>query len=130
MKQLNEQVALHFILQRMHEKIGEGETYERFLSRNNLLAGSELANTENKRPAFEGSKVMMTDEQYARLEMYYSKDDLRRIYDKLDSFLGNKKNKHYKCHYSAINNWVIDAVLGGKNYTPLDQEVPHWNQGD
>lgn len=126
MKRLDVEKSLHFILSKIYVKQNDSEMdYNEWLFDKGLLAGDETL-SEEKIEVYE--KVFLTQKELDKLRLYYTEDELNRIFDKLSNYLKNRTKRPYKSHYSAMNTWVIEDVLGFKREEPLPKEVGHWNE--
>jgi hypothetical protein len=64
--------------------------------------------------------VRMAEEEYGKLVAQYGKESTDAFIEKLSTYKG-ATGKKYKSDYLAILNWVIDAVLNGRNGTQIMQ---------
>lgn len=54
-----------------------------------------------------GEKVMMTEDEHAKLVTKFGTEDTARLCEILDNYLVNNPRKHYTSHYRAILQWCV-----------------------
>lgn len=78
----------------------------------NSIEENNIKKSIKKKSYGEFNKVLLTDEEYAKLE----KSNLLPYIDKLDSYIASK-GKRYKSHYATILNWSRNNKI---------ESIPKW----
>lgn len=93
----------------------QGDTPGQALSQGQATYNKNSKNNKNNKKeckeAFgEGRYVLLTREEYDKLQDRYGSAFLEKCIEKLDSYIGSKGKDNYNSHYYTITGWVKDEI--------------------